>query len=148
MSKLNLLSFSFSTNNLPKPVKVSNVMRFINGLLKPFIGEKILIDLSIALEELTTNILKHSYSEKDEAEINFFFTVDENQVKIIIEDKGKKGKQFKIATNDKSPSDEEIVENFQKHYKGIGVYLVKKIMDNISYDVTKKCNRLTLIKKI
>lgn len=92
----------------------------------------------LAADEACTNIIRHSYKEIYTKKIGIkIFSSPKNILKIIIRDYGIK------------PDLKKITGRRPKKLKpgGLGVYFIKKIMDIVVYDTSKKKGtELTLIK--
>ncbi len=99
--------------------------------------------LQIAVDEAVTNIIEHGYAEQPpgRATIELVLTVDRDAFRMVIEDYGQR---FDL--------DEVCEVDIQRHVQagnrgGLGVFLMRKIMDLIEYHAeTGKKNRLVLVK--
>ncbi len=99
--------------------------------------------LQIAVDEAITNIVEHGYAKRPigEATIELSLTVDKDSFRIVIEDHGASFAPENLGDVD-----------IDKHVKagksgGLGVFLMRKIMDVIEYHAEKgKKNRLVLVK--
>jgi anti-sigma regulatory factor (Ser/Thr protein kinase) len=109
--------------------------------LRPLLGKAGLDDKAsgevlLAVQEVLTNVIRHTYKGKGGA-IEISYKDEANQVQITVRDYGDK---FDI-TKVKEP------ELPRKEPGGLGVFLVKRLMDQVNYDAS--CldgNRLHLIK--
>jgi anti-sigma regulatory factor (Ser/Thr protein kinase) len=149
--KTEAVSFSITTKYFPKPVKLTFMQLVLDDLLKFIIKNKILIiDILIAVDEITANILEHSYRKrKRNLLICFEFIFSKNEIIINIKDFGPYGCLMDISKTGAYKSKESFMENFMKTKRGMGLYMIKKIMDNVKYEsFPDKYNIITLIKKI
>lgn len=90
-------------------------------------------DIGLAIDEACTNIIAHSYHKCDKGEINVEIQMESNKITITLTDKGEAGQLFN--PNNLSPIDKE--KYLKKLSKGgLGVYLIKKIMDEVDYTVS------------
>ena len=116
-------NFTASTSNLPA------VIFFIESYLKEKnIDKKQRFFLQVVAEELFVNICKHAYENKNE---NMSITIEKENdlIKLIFVDKG-------------------IAFNILEKSGGVGIVLVKKIMDTIEYERNDSLNILTLKKRL
>ena len=97
----------------------------------------------LAVDEAVTNIIEHGYDEGAEGSIEIEVEVGGDQFKVIIRDTGR-------VFNPSSIPDPDMKEHVQKgHKKGLGIFLMRQIMDEVRYkfkDGVK--NELTLVKFI
>lgn len=141
------LSFSFKTHSMPHPLKPAFVMRRIEELLKPLLTQVLLIDIRLAIEEITGNIIEHSYINRHEADINYHFTMDTQKITIVIEDTGERGRTYNFQKAGRYGSLEELRQAAITHMGGMGVYLVRQVMDEVNYiSEPGKFNRITMTK--
>lgn len=96
----------------------------------------------LAVGEACANIIRHSYNNNYRRRIN---------IKMDIKNKSARVKQIEIILRDYGikPSPKKITGKRPKIIRpgGLGVYFIKKIMDEVIYDTTKtKGTELTLIK--
>ncbi len=129
------------TNDLAALSRVRDLVKF--GVEQGGFPPQFLNRLQIAVDEAVTNIIEHGYSEQPpgKATIELVLTVDRDTFRIVIEDYGQ--------TFD--PEDLGDVD-IQRHVHagnsgGLGVFLMRKIMDLIEYHAENgKKNRLVLVK--
>ncbi|MBP7651826.1 GNAT family N-acetyltransferase [Candidatus Dependentiae bacterium] len=83
--------------------------------------------IKIGAEEAVTNVIKHGYAESEDETFDMVFINDEVGIKIIIKEKGE-------------PFDPELVEEYDsekidvdKPAKGLGLFLMKKVFDSVSF---------------
>lgn len=103
-------------------------------------------DIGLAVDEACTNIIKHSYGEQQEGKIDVDITLSSKHVIISITDTGEKGQKF-------NPND---LPNFEKkryleqlERGGLGVYIIKTIMDEVEYNIQPGAyNKLIMVKHI
>ena len=100
-------------------------------------------DLKLAVDEACTNIIEHGYDEGAEGSIEIEVEAGDQQFKIVIRDTGR-------IFNPESIPDPDMKEHVQRgHKKGLGIFLMRQIMDEVRYkfkDGVK--NELTLVKFI
>jgi anti-sigma regulatory factor (Ser/Thr protein kinase) len=106
------------------------------------LSEACVTDINICLDELFTNIV--SYGFEDDLEHITRFTMNRNNkvLTLIIEDEG-------IAFNPLEKKDPEIPDDLiDVRIGGLGIHIVKKLMDDISYQRKQGKNKFTMKKFI
>ncbi len=99
--------------------------------------EENLDDIGLAMDEACTNVISHSYKMDQTGMILVNFTLARDKIIIDIIDEGEKGQSFNIE--ELSPVDkEEYLRNLSRG--GLGVHLIKKIMDEVKYTVAPGVN--------
>lgn len=99
--------------------------------------------IMLAVDEACTNIIKHAYKSSPEGEIILNIEFDEERFTITIIDYGKSFEPDSVPLPD-----------LQKYYRehkvgGLGMYLMKSLMDDVKYtSVPGKYNRVLLSKNI
>jgi serine/threonine-protein kinase RsbW len=100
-------------------------------------------DMILAVDEACTNVIKHAYKYSPDGDITIEIKFDKSVFTITIEDNG-------ISFN----PDVVPAPDLQKYYRehrvgGLGMYLMKTLMDDVRYDsLPGKYNRVSLIKKL
>ena len=116
--------------------EIEKIPSFIESL---GLDEKTTDELNLAIEEAVTNIISYS-SGKGDIEINAKKKTD--RVIVTLKDNGKPFDPTSTIEPDISstPNDRPI--------GGLGIFLVRRLMDEVSYDRKDGVNILTLIKKL
>ena len=107
----------------------------IHGLSKTLISE-----INICLEELFTNIVLYGFKDDLEHIIRFKINRNANVLILNIEDNGIPFNPL-VVKDSKIPADLDNTE-----IGGLGLHIVKKLMDDIRYERIRGKNRLTLKK--
>lgn len=111
----------------------------VNSMLKFGMGDHEMFQAQIAVDEAITNIITYGeLGEKNKIMLKCEKRGD--RVKIVIEDEGK---PFDPTTTEDPDIDSPIEE---REMGGLGVYFIKKSMDEVKYDFKDGKNILTLIK--
>ena len=97
--------------------------------------------INICLDELLTNIVSYGFKDDLEHRIKFTFNVDSNLLIISIEDDG-------IPFNPLEKDPEIPVDVDNAKIGGLGIHIIKKLMDDICYERKQGKNKLTIIKLI
>ena len=96
----------------------------------------------ICLDELFTNIVSYGFDDDSEHKIKFTLTGDKDLVVIDIEDNG-------IPFNPLEKVDPDFPENVESaNIGGLGIMIIRKLMDSVSYERKDSKNRLTMRKNI
>lgn len=121
-------------------------------LEKNEVGMKQTMQLTVALEEIFVNIAHYAYSKTDATgkpiadtgvgPMKLALEVSNNQVQMTFEDEGMPYNPLEKADPDITLSAEE------REIGGLGIYMVKKSMDDVIYNRDGKKNILTLVKKL
>ncbi|MBN1351730.1 ATP-binding protein [candidate division KSB1 bacterium] len=91
----------------------------------------------LAVDEACTNIIKHTYKGAADQIIIIKTTINDDMIQFILRDFGKKIDLKQIKSRD--------LDDIRPG--GLGVHLIKTIMDEVIYDNTPEVgNQLTLIK--
>jgi serine/threonine-protein kinase RsbW len=97
--------------------------------------------LALAVDEACTNIIKHSYRGDPSQTFDLEIATIENRFLIILTDHGQG------FTPDKSRK-YDMKRYFERMRRGgLGLHIIKLVMDDVDYDVTtKNSNRLRMVK--
>ena len=127
--------------------KVENidvVINFINqGLEESGCPERLRKQIDVAVDELFSNIAQYAYGE-NEGDANICVGIENNPKTVVISfaDQG-------IPYNPLEKDDPDITLSVEERpIGGLGIFLAKNIMDNISYDFKDGKNILTVKKQI
>ncbi len=129
------LKVKSSTDNLTKIRDFTKGAADECGLSDDVIGKIIL-----AVDEACTNVIKHAYKYSKEGEIVIRIKLDNNKFSITISDKGKRFNPELIPDPDLRKYHRE------KKSGGLGMFLMKKLMDEVTYNLTEKKNQVVLVK--
>ena len=109
----------------------------VNGL-----SEIVISEVNICLDELFTNIVLYGFKDDLEHRIRFKMDLEDCTLMIMIEDNG-------IPFNPLLKKSSELpVDIDDAQIGGLGLHIVKKLMDDIWYERKSGRNRLTLKKVI
>lgn len=129
------LTIACDTKRLP------DIRQFIgNVLAKNQLDEVEAHKLILAVDEICANLIIHANDSDPSKELNVIVDVKPGKIVFTIKDKGK---SFDI-TKYKAPSMDHIVTTGRKG--GLGLILVRRIMDDIQFSTEKNCNICKLVK--
>ncbi|MBR4771151.1 MAG: SpoIIE family protein phosphatase [Bacteroidales bacterium] len=100
------------------------------------------MSLNLALEEAVTNVIQYAYPEGSDGLVDIEAIIRDKQLDFIISDSGKAFDPTAKAEVDINMGVEE------RPIGGLGIHLVKHIMDSVTYRREDGKNILTMIKKI
>lgn len=101
-----------------------------------------LYKINLALDELVTNAILYGYEDATGHEILVGIVLEGGEMRITVRDKGKAFDPLSIATPDlQAPLQERQVG-------GVGIYLVRSLMENLEYRREGEMNVLSLSKRI
>ena len=122
--------------------ELDNVLKFIDNEIKDINDNKLLTKFNLVVEEIFVNIVSYAYEDNS----------NNNTVTISIKDNDDKtiitfidsGKHFNPLIKD----DPDIsLSADERPVGGLGIYLVKKMMDNVEYEYKYNKNILTIEKR-
>ena len=112
------------------------------------VAEEVALDMSLAMslnlaiEEAVVNVMEYAYPDGEKGNVEIEVTVDEGWLTFIISDSG-------IAFDPTTKEDADTTLSAEERpIGGLGIFLVKKLMDTIEYQRTDGKNVLTLRKYI
>lgn len=105
---------------------------------------KVIFHLTLVLDELVTNIIDYGYADFDEHPIDVTITLDGETINITLVDDAA---PFNILTAPEPELDTPLDERI-KPIGGMGIHLVKNMVDHIDYKRDEDKNILMLTKNI
>jgi serine/threonine-protein kinase RsbW len=83
--------------------------------------------IALAVDEACTNVIKHAYQNSPEGDIIVNISVSENKMKVAITDFG--------SNFDPTAVPEPDIRKYYRQHKvgGLGIYLMKKLMDEVNF---------------
>ncbi len=106
------------------------------------LSEACLTDINICLDELFTNIVCYGFKDKLEHLTLFLLQLSKDVLTVVIEDEG-------VAFNPLEKKDPEIPDDLKDvRIGGLGIHIVRKLMDELHYERKDSRNKLTLKKRV
>ncbi len=105
------------------------------------LGEVEMFHCQMAVDEACTNIIEHAYRGEDIGEIEVVCSVEPGTCKIEITDHGRPFDPASIPEPKVGVSIDDVKPG------GIGLHLMRQLMDEILFDFREQSNVLTMIKK-
>ena len=103
---------------------------------------KVVFQVKLALEEVMMNIVSYAHEDSDNHQIDLDLVSDAEALTIEISDDGQ---PFDPLTDAPSPDLQASLED--RHVGGLGVHLVRTMMDEVHYRRERDRNLLTLVKQ-
>ncbi|MBR1447959.1 MAG: SpoIIE family protein phosphatase, partial [Prevotella sp.] len=100
------------------------------------------MSLNLAIEEAVVNVMEYAYPEGTKGTVNIVATIVNGVLSFVISDSGKPFDPTAKAEVDTTLSAEE------RPIGGLGIHLVRQIMDDVAYERKDNKNILTLRKKL
>jgi serine/threonine-protein kinase RsbW len=100
------------------------------------------MNLNLVMEEMVSNVIFYAYPEGEDAEIELLAKSDGKELTFVLSDQGKEFDPTakEDANPDINPADREI--------GGMGIFIVKNIMNKVTYQRLEGRNLLTMTKGI
>lgn len=120
------------------------VREFVSHAAREFgFGDEEVSKIALAVDEACTNVIKHAYKFDPGKQIIVNVKSNKDAFEISITDDGKRFNPDKLQ----APDMKEYLSHYQKG--GLGVYLMKSLMDEVEYSVTPgERNEVRLIKHL
>lgn len=100
------------------------------------------MNLNLVIEEMVVNVISYAYPEGKTAEIGLLAESDGKELTFVLSDKG-------VAFDPtKKESADMDVNPAERDLGGMGIYIVKNIMNEVSYQRLEGKNLLTMKKEI
>ena len=129
---------------LPNDVaEVPVLAEFVEGICEEVgMDMPTMMQLNLAIEEAVVNVMDYAYPAGEEGEVVVDAVVNDGQLQIVIKDQGTPFDPTAKGEVDTTLSAEE------RKIGGLGIHLIRTIMDTVSYERVGDSNVLTLTKKI
>lgn len=130
------MTVAASTEYLPK------VRDFVAGHARDFgFSPDEIQDIRLAVDEAFTNVVKHAYRFDSSKKVEISLGANNNEFWILLRDNGR-------SFDPKTYREPNLVESIKKKRRGgIGIFLIRKIMDGVEYRRMGASNEI-LMKKI
>ena len=100
------------------------------------------MQMNLALEEAVVNVMNYAYPEGTKGYVDISVQTDSSGLTFVISDSGK---PFDPTTREEVDTS---LPAEQREIGGLGIFLVRKMMDDIKYEYKDGHNILTLRKKL
>lgn len=122
---------------------LAEVRNFVAAHAKQIgLDQKDVSEIRLAVDEAYTNIIKHAYNNNTSMKVNIEIGSDGDQLWISLMDEGE---SFDPSTYHEPDLMQRIKE---KKRGGMGVYLIRKLMDHVQYNRKGKTNEIRMVKNL
>ena len=104
--------------------------------------EEVSFEVHLALDELLTNTIDYGYDDDNEHRIDLLLRLESDTLTVEIADDGSAFDPLQAAEPDMGASIEDRARG------GLGIYLVRKMMDSVAYRRQDGRNVVTLTKRV
>lgn len=105
-------------------------------------SEKDIYSIQLATDEAASNVIEHAYQGVADGKIEIRVDVEDETITIVLRDTGK---PFDTSAVRQPNLNSDLG---QRQVGGLGIYLMRKLMDEVRYEIQEKGgNLLTLIKR-
>ena len=121
--------------------ELEKVARFIEEIGEELgLSMELQMNLNLVMEEMVTNVIFYAYPQDEEADIELLAKSDGKELTFVLSDQGKEfDPTAKEDTDlDVNPADREL--------GGMGIFIVKNIMNKVTYQRLEGKNLLTMTK--
>jgi len=126
-------------NQIPEIERVCNSITTFSR--QHSIDEKIISNLYLAIDELLTNIIRYGYRDEKDHPIYIRYSIEKELLTLQIEDDS-----YPYDPN-QAPVPDLTSDLENRKIGGLGIYLVKSMMDDVKYVTKNGKNTLTLTKR-
>jgi serine/threonine-protein kinase RsbW len=100
------------------------------------------MNLNLVIEEMVVNVISYAYPEGQVADIELLAESDGKELTFVLSDRGE---EFDPTLQESADMD---VNPAERDLGGMGIYIVKNIMNQVSYQRLEGKNLLTMTKNI
>ena len=128
------------TNDISEINKLSEFVEEIGNELS--LAPDVVFNLNLVLEEAVVNIINYAYPKEDHQSIYLSATLHEDSIILVLTDTGVEFDPTMAPEADITLSAEE------RPIGGLGIFLIRQIMNEVRYDRIDGKNVLTMEKKL
>ena len=123
--------------------ELEKIARFIEEICEELgLDMELQMNLNLVIEEMITNVIFYAYPKDVEEEIELLVKSDGKKLTIVLSDKGM---EFDPTTRENPNPD---VNPAERDLGGMGIFIVKNIMNEVTYQRLDGKNLLTMTKGI
>ena len=123
--------------------EINKLAAFIENLGEDLdLAPDLVFNLNLVLEEAVSNVILYAYPKDEQQEISLSANVSENNLVFVLTDSGKEFDPTQAPDADITLSAEE------RQIGGLGIFLIRQIMNQIEYQRIDGKNVLTLGKQL
>jgi serine/threonine-protein kinase RsbW len=126
-----------------KVSELEKVAQFIEEIGEELgLSMELQMNLNLVMEEMVTNVIFYAYPQDEEADIELLAKSDGKELTFVLSDQGKEFDPTAKEDNDLS------VNPAERELGGMGIFIVKNIMNKVTYQRLEGKNLLTMTKGI
>ena len=123
--------------------EISKLATFIGELSEEFdFTPELNFNLNLVLEEAISNVILYAYGKEEQKEISLVAYLSDNNLVFVLTDSGMEFDPTKVPDADVTLSAEE------REIGGLGIYLIRQIMNTVEYQRIDGKNVLTMRKEL
>ena len=123
--------------------EISKLAIFIEELSEELaLAPELTFNLNLVLEEAVSNVILYAYGEEKQKEITLLANMSDNNLTFVLTDYGKEFDPTKVPDADVTLSAEE------REIGGLGIFLIRQIMDTVEYQRMDGKNVLIMGKQL
>ena len=123
--------------------EISKLAVFIDELGEEMnLTPELIFNLNLVLEEAVSNVILYAYGEEKHKEISLMANMSDGNLVFLLTDSGKEFDPTKVPDADITLSAEE------REIGGLGIFLIRQIMDKVDYQRIGEKNVLTMRKQL
>ena len=123
--------------------ELNRVAEFMEGVCDELqLDMHVAMKLQVAMEEMVTNVIFYAYPTGSSADITLTAESDGKELTFVLSDTGK---PFDPTAKEDADLD---VNPMDREQGGMGILIVKNIMNEVSYERLGEMNQLTMKKKL
>ena len=123
--------------------ELNRVAEFMEGVCDELqLDMHVAMKIQVAMEEMVTNVIFYAYPKGTSADIKLTAESDGKEVTFVLSDTGK---PFDPTAKEDADLD---VNPMDREQGGMGILIVKNIMNEVSYERLGDMNQLTMKKKL
>ena len=123
--------------------ELNRVAEFMEGVCDELqLDMHVAMKMQVAMEEMVTNVIFYAYPKGTSADIKLTAESDGKEVTFVLSDTGK---PFDPTAKEDADLD---VNPMDREQGGMGILIVKNIMNEVSYERLGDMNQLTMKKKL
>ena len=128
------------------PVDLREIER-LNRIVRQFgdlneIPSRALYALNLALDEVVTNVVRHGFDDRSGQEVVAHITTQQGELMTVVTDSGRPFNPLEV------PAPDLDVPLSERTLGGLGIHLVRSLMDSLEYRREQEKNVLTLRKQV
>ena len=126
-----------------KITELEKISQFVEEICEELgLSMEMQMNWNLVMEEMVTNVIFYAYPQDEEADIELLAMSDGKEVTFVLSDQGKEFDPTAKDDNDLS------VNPAERDLGGMGIFIVKNIMNKVTYQRLEGKNLLTMTKGI